>query len=363
VSSAFTSVEVVGAGLIGTSIALRVVKNGGAVRLLDTDPGNQRIANQLMGSSLLPKELPAEVIVAAAPVDALPEVICGALQSNPHSIVIDIGSVKTKVIDEVWTKLDEMSLRSEFSRYLPTHPMAGRELAGPSGARSDLFEGRAWAITPHHENGAESVAKVGDFVATMGATGYLMSPNEHDNQVALTSHLPQILASALAGSLTNWSGTLNLAGQGLRDMTRLAHSEPSVWGPIIEANGEALAPWLDLIFKSINKLKDKKYNREAVLSFMEAGNSGLRRIPGKHGGVSRDYGALSVVIPDRAGQLAALFNHCADVEINIEDLRMEHSPGQETGLITLYVQSSDLSTLENHLSTLGWHCTIGSKNI
>ena len=359
--SAFSSVEVVGGGLIGTSIALKLAKNGVQVRVRDVVPGHEKIANSLLGSALLAFEEPVDCVIVAIPVDALASVISDALISNPHSIVIDIGSIKTKVIHEVWTNIKNLPNHGELlERYVPTHPMAGREVTGPEGARSDLFEGRVWAITPHTSTLRANIVLVAEMVAELGAMSCELTPEAHDRQVAMTSHLPQLLASLLASTLHS---PMELAGQGLRDMTRLAHSDALMWAPIFEGNQEEVLPLLDEIVKSINDLKDKKFNRDSVLALMNRGLEGASLVPGKHGGVPRNYGVLSVVIPDRAGQLAALFNHCAEGEINIEDLRIEHSPGQETGLITLYVKPGDLSTLNNHLSILGWDVTELSKGV
>jgi len=359
--STFSSVEVIGGGLIGTSIALKLAQNGAKVRVLDTDPSHERVANSLLGSSLLGPGSPVEAVIAATPVGALPIVIQQALQMHTDATVIDIGSIKTKVVNEVYTLTENLSNQDELlSRYIPTHPMAGREIAGPDGARSDLFEGRVWALAPHKRANASRITLTEAFIKEMGSVVHRIGPEEHDRQVAMTSHLPQLLASLLGSEL---EAPLELAGQGLRDMTRLAHSDAQMWASIIEGNRRELLPLLDGIIKSINLLKDKNFNLESVLSLMKRGAEGASQVPGKHGGVPRNYGALGVVISDRAGQLAALFNHCAEGEINIEDLRIEHSPGQETGLVTLFVQPGDLSTLNNHLSTLGWHSTILSKGI
>lgn len=359
--SIFSSVEVIGGGLIGTSIALKLAKNGSQVRVCDAHPGHEKLANSLIGGALLAPGASVECVIVAIPVDALSKVIVNALISNPKAIVIDIGSIKTKVVHDVWTLTSDLSNQTEvLNRYVPTHPMAGREVTGPDGARSDLFEGRVWAITPHHASSRENVAKIATLIRELGAISYELAPEAHDRQVAMTSHLPQLLATLLASTL---EGPLELAGQGLRDMIRLAHSDWQMWAPILEGNQEELIPLLDEIIKSINSLKDKKLNKDSVVALMNRGLTGALSVPGKHGGVPRNYGALSVVIPDRAGQLAALFNHCADGKINIEDLRIEHSPGQETGLITLYVQPGDLSTLNNHLSTLGWDVTVLEKSI
>lgn len=351
-------VEIIGGGLIGTSIALKVATIGGYARILDENSAHQRVANELLGAQLLHEKEVADLIVVATPVNVAGKVISELLRSNPQATVIDTGSIKSKVVHEVWTNLKKTSSESNASRFVPSHPMAGRELSGPDGARSDLFDGRAWAVTPHPDVDQKALSRAIAFIEALGATTYQLSPEEHDREVAMTSHAPQVLASALAGILVE---PLDLAGQGLRDMTRLAASDVAMWQPILEGNQEALIPVLEQVVKSINTLINKKFDKESVLSFMEQGAFGASKVPGKHGGIPRNYGSLSVVIPDQAGALASLFNHCAAAKINIEDLRIEHSPGQETGLISLFVQPDDLSTLNNYLSTLGWHSTILNK--
>jgi prephenate dehydrogenase len=357
--SAFSSVEIVGGGLIGTSIALKLAQNGAKVRIIDTDQAHQRVANSLLGNSLLSPEMAVSAVIAATPVDTLPLVITDSLFMHENATVIDIGSIKSKVVNEVYALTENKPNQALLlSRYLPTHPMAGREISGPDGARSDLFEGRVWALTPHAGCDPNRIALTAAFIEEMGSVVHLVGPEEHDRQVAMTSHLPQLLATLLGSEL---KAPLDLAGQGLRDMTRLAHSEAQMWASILEGNRAELMPLLDGIIKSINRLKDKNFNQESIMSLMKLGAEGAAKVPGKHGGVPRNYGAVGVVISDRAGQLGTLFTHCAEGNINIEDLRIEHSPGQETGLVTLYIKPGDLSTLNNHLSTLGWNCTILSN--
>jgi len=93
----------------------------------------------------------------------------------------------------------------------------------------------------------------------------------------------------------------------------------------------------------------------SVAPFIERGNAGRSLIPGKHGGVAREYTLLPVVIEDKPGQLAALFNECANAKVNIEDLTIEHSPGQFTGLITLALSKADAQILSDHLIGSGWN--------
>ena len=341
-------VVIIGAGLIGTSIGLAAIKNGLTCTFVDSNPRHQALASQLCGveeGTFVDGQV--DLVVVATTVPEVANVVLGALNKYQKAIVIDIGSIKTKVLLEVSSKVPSNVL----SRYLGTHPMAGREITGPEGARSDLFAGRAWAICPHEHSNQADVEIIEELIRSFGATAYQMKSETHDEQVALVSHLPQLLASLLAGSL---HGELSLAGQGLRDMVRIADSDPVLWSGILSGNQQAIKPLLRQISKQIDQLIDLNLSRESVERVIAAGVVGKSTIPGKHGGVDRDYAKLPVVISDKPGQLAALFAICGEIGVNIEDLSIEHSPAQATGLITLFVAQGDLSTLISELSGRGW---------
>jgi len=234
--------------------------------------------------------------------------------------------------------------------------MAGREIGGPESARSDLFVGRPWIYTPTRDCDEDVVSVVVDLISTLGASAIRMSADEHDSAVALISHLPQISASLLAKQLhlgrEDW---LALAGQGVRDTTRIAASDPHLWREILSMNREKVFPLLIRMQEDLSNLISSFDDDEAIEEFIAQGRSGRERIPGKHGGRPRDYSYLPIVIEDKPGQLASLFRECADVEVNIEDLSIEHSPGQFTGLITLALSSTDAIRLADHLSSRGWN--------
>ena len=177
----------------------------------------------------------------------------------------------------------------------------------------------------------------------------------HDQAVALVSHLPQIMSSALAAQLegapAEW---LDLAGTGLRDTTRIAASNSHLWREILTANRQALTPLLDKVIEDLKRLQLSLNSEGAVEEFIKAGNRGRSMIPGKHGGVARNYTFLPVVIEDKPGQLAALFDECATAQVNVEDLTIEHSPEQYTGLITLALSKDGAEKLYQHLLKQGW---------
>ena len=348
---AFSSIRIIGSGLIGTSIGLALAARGVQVEMLDLDQKAQKLAQDLIASEISGAP---EVILFAIPASALAETFEREFVLNPGSKFIDIASVKTKPQVEV------SRISGGSSRFLTTHPMAGREVGGAASARADLFEGRTWIYCPTYADGAQVDSDVLEtglwLINSLGATPISMSASRHDSAVALVSHLPQIVASLLAAQLKGAkSEDLDLAGAGLRDTTRIAASDPELWQEIISSNAQEILPLLINLQNDLGSLIQSLDDPVKVGSFIAAGNEGRSKIPGKHGGKAREYTQLPVVIEDKPGQLAALFDECAKASVNVEDLTIEHSPGQFTGLITLALSASDAAILQKHLEESGWN--------
>lgn len=342
---ALTHVRIVGSGLIGSSIGLALTAKGISVTMVDIDPAAAKLAQDLMGST--PSEK-SEVTLVASPLSTVSEVIKSEIQQGLNLGFIDISSVKVKPILEV------SALDFDMSYFLPSHPMAGREVGGAESARADLFQGRPWIIDSRGVR-TELLEAGREIIEICGAHLIDMPAAEHDRAVALVSHLPQIMSSALAATLegapAQW---LDLAGTGLRDTTRIAGSNPVLWREILVANQEALTPLLDAVIEDLKNLQLSLSSQNEVEEFIKSGNRGRSMIPGKHGGVARNYTFLPVVIEDKPGQLAALFDECASAQVNVEDLTIEHSPEQYTGLITLALSKDDAEKLYRHLLAQGW---------
>lgn len=348
---AFSSIRIIGSGLIGTSIGLALAARGVQVEMLDRDQKAQKLAQDLIASEIT--DTP-EVILFAIPASALAESFEGQFKLNPGSKFIDIASVKNKPQVEV------SRIKGAAERFLATHPMAGREVGGAASARADLFEGRTWIYCPTFVDGTDvdlDVLEAGLWlINSLGATPVSMSASHHDSAVALVSHLPQIVASLLAAQLKGAkSEDLDLAGGGLRDTTRIAASDPELWQEIIASNAQEILPLLINLQNDLDSLINSLDDPLKVGSVIAAGNEGRAKIPGKHGGKAREYTQLPVVIEDKPGQLAALFDECAKAAVNVEDLTIEHSPGQFTGLITLALSASDALILQKHLEESGWN--------
>lgn len=344
----FSSVRVVGAGLIGTSIALALKSRGKQVEIIDIQPAAQLLAVDLVKGEQISQP---DLILIAVPVDVTEEVVLQQISSNPNSLVCDLSSVKSDL------QLKVKQLSGNTNKFISLHPMAGRELSGAEGARADLFDGRAWIAIENPEADERAKSIVSELIKICSGTAYWMSATEHDQVVANLSHLPQILSSALAAQLNSISEeNLHTAGQGLRDVTRLAKSDAHLWTKILLNNNQSISVALLRFIADLSKLeKDlSSKNERNIKSFLQSGIKGKNRIPGKHGAKDRDYSFLPIVIDDKPGQLAWIFNECAQVNVNVEDLSIEHSPGQETGLITLALSQTDCQKLSLHLIEQGF---------
>ena len=346
--SSLTHVRIVGAGLIGTSIALALRSRGVRVTLTDSDSRVQSLAQDLMGGQVVEGIGAEDLCIVATPPDAISKVIIEELSRNPALRVMDISSIKAKPLLEV------SSTGLDVANFAPTHPMAGREVSGPESARGDLFQGRPWILCLEGVD-SELVAMVNEVVAICGAIPMTRTVEEHDRAVALVSHLPQIVASLLARQLADAQGSdLELSGAGLRDTTRIADSDADLWSQILAGNSSALKPLLISLQNDLSETIEKLGDSAAMGELIAAGKHGRSLIPGKHGGKARNYTYLAIVIDDKPGQLAAIIKACAQAQVNIEDLAIEHTPGQQTGLITLAFSPEDSAIVAVHLENEGW---------
>jgi prephenate dehydrogenase len=187
-----------------------------------------------------------------------------------------------------------------------------------------------------------------------------MSASDHDDAVALMSHTPQIVSSLMAARLNGASPeALSLAGGGVRDVTRIAASDAALWTQILHLNAPAITQRLEALAQDLTQLLDalsqidQAGSRKAVAEILHAGNSGVALLPGKHG-VSTKFASLIVVIDDRPGELARLLTQLGEWNVNLEDLRLEHSPGANVGFADLTLGKDVVSDVEQRLLVSGW---------
>lgn len=338
--------HIMGAGLIGASVGLGLRAAGWHVTISDVDPKAEALARSI-GAGEAPNGTDPECVVVAAPPAATPDVVVAALQLWPGAIVTDVSSVKGPV--------ERAAVASGHGdRYVGSHPMAGREVSGSLAAQGDLFRARPWVICAGSAP-ASSVDAVRRVANALQGDIVEMDAQAHDAAVARVSHAPQLAASAVAAALgTLTADDVALAGQGLRDVTRIAGSQPGMWADIATLNRKALVETLDHIIADLTDVREAEDIGEAVTDLIERGRMEVARIPGKHGGATREWTPVTVIVPDEPGKLLALLTDVAAQRVNIEDLTIEHSPRQPVGLTTLWVDPATAGALSEALEAQGW---------
>ncbi len=348
-------VKIVGSGLIGTSIGLALSGRGVRVLLADSSPQVLKLSVDFGAGEKFQSGTEPKLVVVCVPPDVAASVVSSELSNHPDAVVTDVASVKATILAEL-----EVS-SSDLSRYVGSHPMAGREQAGALAGRSDIFMGRPWVISANKSSSKQAVDAVEALALDLGASLMHLSPAEHDRAVALVSHAPQLLSSLLAARLAeSEGGDIQLAGQGLRDTTRIAASDPKLWLQILAANSEEVAKVvgslkkdLDSVLSSLEKV-DEPGSLAALGKLLERGNLGVSRIPGKHGQRATEYAKVTVMIDDKPGELARLLTEIGEVGINLEDLTLEHATGAAVGLPELFVLPAAEEKLVQELSARGW---------
>ncbi|QIX27517.1 prephenate dehydrogenase [Nocardioides sp. JQ2195] len=343
-------VLVVGAGLLGTSVALACRKAGLEVLLTDTSTEHLRTASGL-GAGRAYDGQPVQLVVVAVPPDHLGTLIAEQLRAM-DAVVTDVGSIKSQPLAEVLA-----TAPADVRRYVGSHPMAGSERSGPLAASATLFEGRPWAIAVHEQADADAVGLVRELVEACGGVPLELTPEEHDQAVARTSHLPHLMASIVAERLVHApDGHLALSGQGVRDVTRIAAGDPRLWQQIIAANSSAVLALLDEVEARVGAFRDAiaSGERSALGALLAEGVTGTRAIPGKHGGPPRPMSSVFVAVPDHPGELARLFADAGEIGVNIEDIRIDHDPGRPVGLVELVVSVARAEHLADALAERKW---------
>ena len=371
-------VLIIGSGLLGASLGLALRAGGVRVYLEDASPTSLRLASdvgagQAFGDVLAeagvrpndcgsdtPSYKAPSIVVVATPPDVADRVIVESLLRFPDAIVTDVASVKDAVVADVLRGLEREDRLEAASRYVGSHPMAGRERSGAGAADADLFYGA-------HESTWPRAVLVARALATdVGAVPLEMNAGTHDHAVALVSHVPQLVSSMLAARLVDAPAqALGLAGQGLRDTARIAASDPRLWTAILAGNA---GPVADILRELRGDLDDLLTHLEAAADLgplrggsvgainrvMAAGNQGVSRIPGKHGGAPSRYREIEVLIPDEPGALGRLFSELGEAGVNIEDLVLEHSAGAQAGVARVMIDPAVADRAVADLQQRGW---------
>ncbi len=270
-----SQLAIVGVGLLGGSIALAARRRGVAERIIGVDRRAEALGRAVAdgmldeaSADLGAAAAAADLIVFCTPVDCIAEqVVEAARHCRSGTLLTDVGSTKAAIVRVVRGRLPD------GVTFLGSHPLAGSEKHGPEHASAQLFEGRLVVVTPDADAPHDALSAIGAFWSALGATVRIMDAEEHDRALALTSHLPHLLSSALAGILP--TELQSLTATGFRDATRLASGQPSLWSAIFHANRTHLLAALDLLEAQLRLFREalSHQDRRSIETLLQRGKT------------------------------------------------------------------------------------------
>ena len=258
----YKTVAIIGGGLIGTSLSLSIKKNNlcDVIKLYDSNIEvrkklKERLSPNEIYESLEDTVFDADLVVLCIPVGSMKEVaksISKLLKDG--CILTDTGSTKNSVIKDVKPYI------SQNIWFIPSHPLAGTENSGPEAGFPELFKGKYWVIVPYYSIPNEVMDNFSKFLSGSGAITEIMKPEYHDKILAITSHLPHLIAYTIVGTATDLEDqtkydVVRFSATGFRDFTRIASSDPIMWRDVFLNNKGAVLEMLQRFTEDLTYLQ------------------------------------------------------------------------------------------------------------
>lgn len=334
--------NVVGLGLIGGSLCLALKENGFIVHGTDSDPSRADIAIErgIIDDNGIYEA--ADIGFVATPVAASFEAITRLLDAMT-GFVTDVGSVKNDIVTRIHSE-----------RFVGGHPMAGSELDGLDGADATMFEGAVWVLTPSDVTSDPAFAAVAGIISRLGADVVALAPQQHDELVALISHVPHLTAATLMGLADERSeehlALLRLAAGGFRDMTRIASGRTDIWLDICQQNRTAIVSALDSLIAGLTKIRQvvQDEDRPALRAHLDRARQARMNLPSRVG-PSAELAEVRIPIPDRPGAAANVFALAGELGVNIFDFEVVHSLEGDRGIIVMVVDNDQVDLFKGGL--------------
>jgi prephenate dehydrogenase len=341
--------HVVGLGLIGGSIAKAIVEGGGVVTGFDFDPS---VMERALSEGVIsaPDTYSPEVIFIATPAATVGSAVA-LIDAEPRfrsSVMTDVAGIKGTIVKSITN-----------SRFVGGHPMAGSELSGLDGARSDLFTNCTWVLTPTASTDPDSFSLISDIVQQIGAKVLVLEPTRHDELVALVSHVPHLLAGVLMSEAADLAhddaAILRLAAGGFRDMTRVAAGDAAIWPAVLINNREAITSALSAIRRRLDQVEEliARADVSSLSAFLTAASLARRDLPGRGVG-SSELVQLRLPVPDEPGVLAKITSVAHENNVNIFDIEISHTVEGDRGVLHLTIEASEADQLEGGLRSSGF---------
>lgn len=343
--------NVIGLGLIGGSVAAGLRERGWRVHGDDARAATveQALALGIVDAAGLDPD--AEITFVAVPVMAVVEQVERAL-AETGGLVTDVGSVKASICAAVADR-----------RFVGGHPMAGSELDGLGGADPEMFNGAVWVLTPTKDADDVALAEISGIVRALGAEVLALSPERHDQVVAVVSHVPHLAAATLmqlaSDRAEEHGALLRLAAGGFRDMTRIASGHPAIWLDICAQNKPAIVAALDGLIDRLAEIRTivDAESRDRLESTLTAAREARANLPGRvvH---PEELAEVRIRIPDRTGAAAEVFTLAADLGVNIANFEVVHLAEGNRGVAVVLVDASSADLFKGGLIARGFRPSV-----
>jgi prephenate dehydrogenase len=343
--------NVIGLGLIGGSIALALQERGWTVSGDDARQPTLRAAIERGVIDAAGLDPHAEITFVAVPVLAVSDQVDRALAATT-GLVTDVGSVKGPVCRA-----------HDDRRFVGGHPMAGSEFDGLDGAQADLFNSAVWVLTPLSTSDDATFAEINSIIASLGADVVALSPERHDQLVAVVSHVPHLTAATLMGMASEraeeHAALLRLAAGGFRDMTRVASGQPDIWIDICSENKAAIMSALDGLIAGLSEIRDVVAvdDHDVLRARLQAARDARTNLPSR---VVRpeDLAEVRIPIPDRAGAAAEVFTLAAELGVNIANFEVVHLAESNRGVAVVLIDETTSEVFRGGLIARGFRPSV-----
>jgi prephenate dehydrogenase len=338
---------VIGLGLIGGSIAIGLRQRGWRVHGEDASDATTADAAARGVIDAVGLDAGAEITFVAVPVLSVVDQVKRALVET-RGVVTDVGSVKVSV-----------SQACDDPRFVGGHPMAGSELDGLHGADPELFNGAVWVVTPVATTADMTLSVVSGVLRILDAEVVALTPEHHDQVVAVVSHVPHLAAATLmqlaVARAEEHAPLLRLAAGGFRDMTRIASGRPDIWIDICAENRDAIVVALDELIGGLRSVRDvvAADDRRGLYTMLTSAREARSNLPGRvtH---PEDLVEVRIPIPDRTGAAAEVFTLAADLGVNIANFEVVHLAESNRGIAVVLVDAASADVFRGGLIARGF---------
>ncbi len=361
----FTSVVVIGLGLIGASFAGAYHHAYPNARItgvdISSDSLEEGMARGWIQEAVFAEDekltsviKEADLVLIATPVTGAAQYFKLIAEADYQGIVTDVCSTKALVVEQA------QELLAYPNNYVPGHPMAGSEKSGIDGASEDLFQGAHWVLCPDENTPAEHFAALHDMLTHLGARVVSLSRESHDEAVAIVSHVPHFVASSLVELAVRHAGDqealFRLAAGGFKDSTRIAAGSPALWTGIAFDNASAIKEGLEEVQAILAEFSSAlaKQDKQEFTHLLDRAAQARRSLPAKWVPATEDLLEVRIPLTDRKGIIAEVTTIASQVGCNIQSIDIDHITSSSAVLSLVLTDEGDIGKLSTSLLKAGF---------